>query len=386
MKDLHEDLIRFYEFQLGRMPHRDEFKHALQATFTEHDLRVFFLLPFLGVTPIEKTERKAARLKISADELLRTVKRLIPEGLVDSYVGPSGRVCGRAPVIALLEFQVRLKQESLLRAVCTKIMNDLIEGATEAIPTKTPYYRVLPVEMTLTGSAAGAEIPVDRIVPDPRRVLPIDIISEMIKKELVIVVADCYCRSTKNLLGEGCGHPLETCFYFNELALVKLESGYARQIDFDEAMRILRDCEQQGLVHNVSNCEGKIQTLCNCCACSCAVMKAIVRGQRNVGAPSRFVVEIGGEGAALCEGCLTQACVSACNLHNISISAQDRRVVINFEECIGCGQCVARCPQGVLCMVVRDSPPKIFSDNDALFRKINTEAMIGLAARKVLGR
>ncbi len=384
MRDLHEDLVRFYEFQLGKLPHRDAFKRALQATFAADDLRVFFLLPFFGVTPIEKVEKKAARLGISADELGRTVQRLMPEGLVDTYVGPAGRVCGRAPLIALLEFQVRLQEESPLRAVCTQIMNDLIEGAAETIPTKTPYFRVLPVERTLRHAGADVGIRVDQVVPDPRQVLPIDIVSEMVKKEPIIAVADCYCRSTKNLLEESCGHPLETCFYFNELALVKLESGYARQIGYDEALDILRQCEQQGLVHNVSNCEGRIQTLCNCCACSCAVMKAIVRGQSNVGAASRFVVAIDGDGMARCESCLTQPCLKVCNLHNLT--SRDRRVVINVEACIGCGQCAAHCPEGVLRMVVRQRPPRIFRDNDALFRRINAEAMLGLALRKVLGR
>ncbi|MBC7264042.1 MAG: 4Fe-4S binding protein [Chloroflexi bacterium] len=378
-KDLYEELIRFYEFQLGQLPNRQEFKEALQATLTEEDLRVFFLLPFFGMIPIEKLEQKAAKIGIPRERLHEIVQRLIPEGIIDSYVSPSGRLCGRAPVIALLEFQVRLKEDSPMRAVCVKVMNAFIEGAVDVIPTRTPYYRVLPVEATLTGETERVEIPIHEVVPDPRQVLPIDVISEMIKKEPIIAVADCYCRSTKKLLGEGCGHPLETCFYFNELAMIKLESGYGRRVDYDEAMRILRDCEVQGLVHNVSNCEGKIQTLCNCCACSCAVMKAIVRGQKNVGAPSRFVVAFDESSCTLCG-----ECVEACQLHNFS--TMDHRLVVKTENCIGCGQCVSRCPQGALRMVLRKRPPKIYRDNDALFRRINMEAMVGLVLRKLQGK
>jgi electron transport complex protein RnfB len=378
-KDLYEDLIRFYEFQLGQLPNRQEFKQALQATLTKEDLRTFFLLPFFGMIPIEKLEQKAAKIGTPQEELHQTVRRLIPEGIIDSYVSPSGRLCGRSPFIALIEFQVRLKEDSPMRAVCVKVMNAFIEGAVDVIPTRTPYYRVLPVQATLTGATDQREIAVNVAVPDPREVLPIDVISEMIKKEPLIAIADCYCRSTKKLLGEDCGHPLETCFYFNELAMIKLETGYARRIDYDEAMHILRDCEEQGLVHNVSNCEGKIQTLCNCCVCSCAVMKAIVRGQKNVGGPSRFVV-------AFDEGQCTMCgeCIEACNVHNFSLV--DHRLVINFENCIGCGQCVSRCPPGALHMIVRKRPPKIYRDNDALFRRINIEAMVGLALRKLQGK
>jgi NAD-dependent dihydropyrimidine dehydrogenase PreA subunit len=378
-KDLYGDLIRFYEFQLGRLPHREEFKNALEVTLSKEDLRIFFLLPFFGMVLMTKTEKKAEKAGIASEVLHETILRMIPEGMVDSYVTPEGRLCGRAPFVALLEFQVRLKVASPMRTVCTKIMNAFIEGDTDAIPTKTPYYRVLPVETTITGISKDKEIPVNLVVPDPREVLPIDIISEMIKRESLIVVADCYCRSTKQLIGEDCGHPLETCFYFNELAKVKLEAGYARQVDYDEAMRILWDCEKQGLVHNISNCEGKIQTLCNCCTCSCAVMRAIDRGQINFGGPSRFRVAYDEEDCTLCGSCL-----EACNFGNLAII--DGKLKINFENCLGCGQCVSNCPEGSLYMIVREKPPKIYLDNDVLFRKINTEAMIGLAKRKLLGR
>jgi Pyruvate/2-oxoacid:ferredoxin oxidoreductase delta subunit len=378
-KNLSEDLIRFYEFQLGTLPEREEFMEAVKVTFSDLDLRIFFLLPFMGMVPIQKIEKKAVKAKIAINDLHDTILRLIPEGVVDSYVEDGVRMVGRAPIIALLEFQVRLIEDSPMRRVCTKIMDAFIEGATDVIPTKTPYYRVLPVEATLTGIGEEKEVSVNMVVPDPREILPIDVISEMIKREELIVVADCYCRSTKELLGEACGHPLETCFYFSKLAKIKLESGYARQIDYEEAMRILRNCEEQGLVHNVSNCDGNIETLCNCCNCSCAVMRAIQRGQKNVGGPSRFVVAFDEQSCNACGLCL-----DVCNVENIELV--DGKLSIDFANCIGCGQCVSHCPEGSLYMVLRQDQPKIYSDNDALFRRINMEAMIGLAKKKVFGR
>ncbi len=381
-KDLYASLIGFYEFQLGRLPHRDEFKQALQATLTPKDLQVFFLLPFFGMVAMEKIEPKAAKVGITKEELHEKVMRLIPEGVVDSYVGPSGRMVGRAPVIALLEFQVRLKQESPMRTVCVKVMDAFIEGATQAIPTRTPYYRVLPVQSTVAPATDAAEVALNIPVADPRQVLPIDVISEMIKREPLIVVSDCYCRATKKLIGKDCGHPLETCFYFNELAMIKLESGYARRVDYDEAMRILRDCEHHGLVHNVSNCDGKIQTLCNCCSCSCGVLRARLRGATNTAAPSRFVVAFDPERCTASAGC--KQCVPVCNMHNFSVA--NGTLSIDLANCIGCGQCVSACPHGALRLVARQRPPKVFRDNDALYRRINAEAMLGLAVRKIKGQ
>jgi len=378
-KSPYDRLVSYYEFQLGELPYRDEFKQALQATFSERDLQVVFLLPFLGQVTEDKLARKAARASLTREELLEHARRLMPQGLVDTYVGPKGRVYSRAPIIALLEFQVRLQEASPLREVCTKIMNAFIEGAVQTIPTKTPYYRVLPVEHTIRPAGEARVVPVNVQVPDPREVLPLDVVSEMVRRETLIAVSDCYCRSAKKLAGQGCDHPMETCFYFDGLAMVKLESGYARRIDAEEAIAILRRSEEAGLVHNVSNCEGKIQTLCNCCPCACGVLRATMRGQKNTGAPSRFR-------SALVEGrcTLSGACVQICPMRALTIA--EGKLQIDAERCIGCGLCVSRCPNGALQMVPRDRPPRIYPTNDALFGRIYREAAVGLVLRKVRGK
>lgn len=378
-KDLHEELMRFYEFSMGSFPNRDGFLQALRVTFSEDDLRVFFLVPFFGKIVIEKLEKKAAKAGIPADKLRQTVKRLVPGGLVSSFETPKGRIVERAPLIALIELQVRNIGNSPMREVSIEYMNAHIEGKTNPIPTRTPYYRVLPVEATLSGPEVGEEIPVNLVVPDPREVLPIDIVSEMIKKEPIIAVANCYCRVTRQMVGKGCEHPLETCFYFNELALAQLEAGRSRRIDYEEAMRILRDCEEHGLVHNVSNCNENIQTLCNCCSCSCGVLKYIHRGKTNAGGPSRFIVAFEVGKCVLCEECL-----DVCPMSNISI--EDGSLKIEFDHCIGCGQCVSHCPDGALYMELRKKQPKIHADNNALFRRLNIEALVGLAVNKITGR
>ena len=158
-KDLYEDLIGYYEFQLGRLPGRAEFKEALKATFSLDELRIFFMLPFLGQITRAQYERKALKAGISPEDLHSRVKKLQPEGIIDTYEDAhKGRVYSRAWIISLLEFQVRLKQDSPMRAACTTVMNAFIEGATDAVPTRTPYYRVLPVEATLTGARARQRI------------------------------------------------------------------------------------------------------------------------------------------------------------------------------------------------------------------------------------
>jgi hypothetical protein len=53
-KDLYEKLCSYYEFMLGPLPWRDEFKRALRDTVSEDELVVFFGIPFSGSLPIER--------------------------------------------------------------------------------------------------------------------------------------------------------------------------------------------------------------------------------------------------------------------------------------------------------------------------------------------
>lgn len=373
-KDLYDDLIRYYEFQLGSLPRREAFYQALQETFSEKDLRIFFQLPYLGFISEEKYFKKLSKLGITEKDLKNTLSRLIPKGLVDKFQKNGVWGYERAPIIVVLEMAVREKENTAFRQITAEVMNDLIEGAADVIPTKTPYYRVLAVEPTIQAESRSTVIEVNAVIPDPRQILPLDVISEMLKGVGLIALSNCYCRTSKQVLGEGCEHPLETCFYFDELAQMKLQTDYAREVSYEEAMQILYECETQGLIHNVSNCEGNIQTLCNCCECSCAVIKSWKRGMRNTTSPSRFVVNLDTEKCTL-----QKSCVSACPVEALSV--ENEQLMIDIVKCLGCGLCITACPEGALYMEKRGKQPKVYKDNDALNRNIYTESAIGLIGR-----
>ena len=263
--------------------------------------------------------------------------------------------------------------------------DEFMEGQGRArLPFKTPGFRVLPVEETLTGEKRTQAIGLDAVIPDQRQVLPLDVISELIKREEAwIAVAECYCRKTKSLVGQGCAHPLDTCMTFNELAQGLVKTGYGRKIDYEEAMRIVRQCEEAGLVHHVDNCLENARTLCNCCPCCCAAIKISEQrreqGEASIIAPSRYVVEYN---AAKCT--LREDCISRCPAHARSIL--NGRVVIDTAICTGCGLCVTACTQGANRMVLRDRPSKIPRTREKLYSKIGRELIWGVAKNKILRR
>jgi ferredoxin len=376
-RDRYEDFLKFYEFIMGPFPRQDDFKRTLAETVTAEELEVFFLLPLIGHIPHSRLKRKA---KMPPAELEAKLDRLASEGLIMAYTVDGETAYERGNPVFMTEQQVRKPEDTPRRDFYARFFNSILRGEfTPAAPTKTPYYRVLPVEATVTGEQGGRLIPVDVEIPDPRAVLPIDVVSDMIRRDArLIAVADCYCRRARRLVGEGCDHPLQTCLIFNKGAETLIEHGTARRIDVDEAIDIVRRAEGLGLVHNVDNAEGEIGSLCNCCPCCSILLRSWQRGLTNADSPSRYRVVFE---ASLCTLC--QACVDRCPTGARTV--RDGRMTTDDDLCLGCGLCVTACEQGANHMVLRERQAKLPRTADELYSRIGREAIFGMAVNKLLG-
>jgi NAD-dependent dihydropyrimidine dehydrogenase PreA subunit len=374
--DNYERLCRFYEL-LGTIRDRDAFKEALQQTVSSEDLDVFFLLPKTGNISLSKLQKTS---RMPGDALLAKLKWLAAEGFIWAYQVKGEYVYERSNFVFMTEQQVRKKEQSPQRTLFARFFATLIEGETaEALSTKTPYYRVLPAEPAINASSSLRTLEMDVEVPDPSGTLPIDIITEMVRKDRSLIgVAECFCRKARRIVGKGCDYPLDSCFVFNEAAQTLIENGFARKIDFDEAVEILKECEALGLVHNVDNCEGQIRSLCNCCPCCCVVMRSVMRGETNAGAPSRYVVDFSPE---KCDGC--EVCLSRCPVGAWAVVHGE--AVVDTARCIGCGLCVTACPAGAIRMVLREKATKIPKSLPRLHSKLGREVMFAYVKRKLLG-
>lgn len=398
-RDYYEDICKYWEFILGEIPYRNELKETLKKIVAAEDLQIFFLLPLLGNITLTKLKKKA---KMPPDELREKLKRLASEGFVVAYKIKNDYAYERSGDVYMFEQQVRKKEDTPQRTFFAKFFNTLAIEAEmgDAGLNKTPLYRVLPAEPAIMKSTELRTIDINVMVPDPRGVLPIDIITEMIRKDdSLIGIAECFCRKTKKILGESRDHPLhydfapfsglprdtkrknsdflETCLVFNEQAQTLIEHGFARKIDYNEAIQILKDCEARGFIHNVDNCEGQIRVLCNCCSCCCAPIKSLIRGKTNILAPSRYVVDFDAE---KCENCRT--CVSRCLIGARSIVYD--KVATDTDRCIGCGLCVTTCPAAASKIVLLRKKAGKFSRSYAeLRKKIGMEALVSLVKRKI---
>lgn len=160
-------------------------------------------------------------------------------------------------------------------------------------------------------------VPIESSIKDIPNVSDYERLSYYLDKYDVFSVSPCSCRSSRRVLGEGCGHlEDDMCVQMGKGAEYYIRTGRARQITREEALEIIKRAEDNGLMHNMPNVEevGESAAICNCCACSCFGLRVgLLYGARDV-IRSNFVAKI------------------------------------DETKCVACGQCVETCPGNALKM------------------------------------
>jgi len=204
---------------------------------------------------------------------------------------------------------------------------------------KLAYARVIPVEKTIPMKWG--------------EILPYERISEIFENAETLAVTECACRT----MIRQCDNPTDVCFSINKFAEILLERGIAKRISKEEALSIVKRCEDLGLIHQLNNSETEgYEFLCNCCSCCCLILRGMmVLGKKGTTTQSRFVSSVNSE---LCDGC--GICATRCQFGAMSIV--DSEAVVDKEKCFGCGLCASKCPTTAIQLIqVRD--PEYITDN-----------------------
>ena len=98
-------------------------------------------------------------------------------------------------------------------------------------------------------------IPVDKVIKAETTIQTYDQVVAYIEKSEPIAVGTCYCRHEALLLDEDddCGMPNEVCFTFFTTAEYLSERGLSRKVTKEEAINIMRQAEEAGLMHATGN-------------------------------------------------------------------------------------------------------------------------------------
>ena len=185
-------------------------------------------------------------------------------------------------------------------------------------------------------------IPVEKSIKVEHNVTTYDHAREIINNtEGPIAITTCMCREGEKGRGEPCQKTSrqETCMGLGDWAKRFIEAGLSREITREEALEIIRQNEEDGLVLQPNNYQ-KLDFLCACCGCCCGILKI----HQSLPKPAEtwahnYYAAVDTE---ICRGC--GICVKRCQVNAATIDEETGRAAINLDRCIGCGNCVVTCP------------------------------------------
>ena len=308
----------------------------------------------LALTPKPATpDEIAATLGQDAGAMAEKLDRMARRGLIMRVRKGDSVFYNLEPyVVGIYEFQIgRLDKEFI------DLHDKFGAGGlgAELYGSQTPFLKVVPAEKN---------------IPSEMIIYPHEKVSEIIDKADKVFISDCICRTKHKMTGEGCDHTVQNCMVFSPYAEYYSENGWpGRFVSKKEALEILDQAEEEGLVHTSQNTASGPWYICNCCACCCAVLKAVNQFKlHNQTARSYYFAEVDED---LCTGC--EVCVERCQF--LAVSMDNDISKINLDYCMGCGLCVSSCAKEARSMVRKPEdqivqPP---SDLSAMLNQIGEE-------------
>lgn len=269
----------------------------------------------------------AARAGVGAEEALQRLKGMARRGLILARHKEGELRFGLLPwVVGIYEAQLPRMDAELAQLVEQYFQEAYTQ---EALRVEPSFHRVIPVQ---------------EAVPTGIEIAPYHQVQGILAEAKSFGVRDCICRVQRRLAGHPCDHPVENCLVFApyEHAFDHAEEEGVRPISREEAYAVLAAARDAGLVHTVNNVQGRHGYICNCCTCSCGLLRGIREfGIWNAVAHSPFRSRVD---ADLCIGC--GDCVERCQFGALSLV--DDVCQVDANHCLGCGQCVLVCPSGAL--------------------------------------
>jgi NAD-dependent dihydropyrimidine dehydrogenase PreA subunit len=186
------------------------------------------------------------------------------------------------------------------------------------------------------------------------QVLPIEDVAAVLDMASSITRVPCGCRYLNTGLADqrycfGVGYDLTGLLGRYPDAASSLEV-----LDKDEALRLIRKFDEEGLMHSVwTGMTPYVIGVCNCDH-DCGAYKWYIE---KAGTPSFFraeyVCQVDWE---RCIGC--KECMSQCQFGAQYYSSANQKVYISPEKCFGCGVCRAACTQDAIQLLPRQSVPE----------------------------
>jgi len=207
------------------------------------------------------------------------------------------------------------------------------------------YYQEAFHQTMLAQPSVHRIIPMEKAIPVDIDVMPYEKASTYLDQAQSWGVLDCICRVQKKLIGQGCDHTVKNCLVFSPKPGAFQKSEEIEALSREEALEILAEADREGLVHSVNNAQTEVYYVCNCCTCSCGVLRGMVEyGSENSIARSDFYAVVDADLCTACEACLDRCAFNA-------MSMDSGLCEVDQAACYGCGLCIDSCETAALSLI-----------------------------------
>ncbi len=219
------------------------------------------------------------------------------------------------------------------------------------------YYHEAFHQTMLAQPSVHRIIPLEKAIPVDIDVMPYEKASTYLDQAQSWGVLDCICRVQKKLVGQGCNHTVKNCLVFSPKPGAFQKSEEIESLTREEALEILAEADREGLVHSVNNAQTEVYYVCNCCTCSCGILRGMVEyGSENSIARSDFYATVDENHCTGCEACLDRCAFDA-------MTMMDGICEVDRKACYGCGLCISSCETEALSLIQKSpeelSPPPV---------------------------
>ena len=328
----------------GMMPFSitDTVAEIMKIVFTEEQAR--FLL---NIKTSYRLEQIKSLTDLDDDALDKMLKELMYIGAIIAIPSRSTGVMvyRLAPFFpGMLEFTLMRgefgEKQKKIAQLWEQVFNESVDLTQKNYKMMVKAYSQIP--------AIDRVVPVEELVEVPEeKILPYEEISKILEKAETVGLATCYCRHRKDLLNDPCKvtDDRKNCFALGRAAEFLISQGFVKRISKEEALKILKKAEDQGLVHKTFHTRFDLTReedgICSCCKCCCGTFELRHRGAAPILSMTSYIAKIRTDD---CVGCGT--CVENCNA--LAIELEDDIAVIDENMCIGCGVCVHLCPENAI--------------------------------------
>lgn len=309
----------------------------------------------------ESVKKMSKRLKIPEEELAEKLETMKKKGQIRHITTKKGIKYG------LLPFVVGIYEDQLHRmdAEFAEIFEEYVQKTRGEVlfSSNPPIQKVVPIERAIKTNLV--------IHPHSKA-------EDMVRNAKSWEVRECICRKQQELLGNSCSYPKSVCLSFSSREnAYKDNPPHSRAVTMQEALDILQEAEEAGLIHSTMNIAKGHPYICNCCTCCCGIFRSLVEFDHpNAIVNSDYVLKIDDE---LCTGC--GKCIDRCQLNALEII--DKKCVVN-DRCIGCGVCVIACSKDTLSLIPskidkKSKPPRSITTwmlKRAWKRKVNIAKLL----------